>query len=66
LPKALVVLNNFLPFRYIVWFPIQVFTGKIEYDLAIFLPALIWVVVIYGLAVIVYNKGIERYEGFGA
>ena len=66
LPKTLIAVNDFLPFKYIVWFPIQIFTGKVALDPSIFFPAMIWAVVLYFLAVIIYKKGTERYEGFGA
>lgn len=66
LPNFLIKINNFLPFQYIVWWPIQIFQNKIALDFSSFLPILGWIVFFYFLGRFIFKKGIRKYEGFGA
>lgn len=66
LPQSLISINNFLPFQFITWFPIQIFSGQAKLEMMIFLPLVIWIIALYVIDTLIYNKGIEKYEGFGA
>lgn len=66
LPKVISSINNFLPFRFITWFPIAIWSGKTELNLSIFIPALIWIMILGVLANFIFKKGLEKYEGQGA
>ncbi|MDO9231730.1 MAG: ABC-2 family transporter protein [bacterium] len=66
LPKIISNINNFLPFRFITWFPIAIWSGKVELNLSIFIPALIWIMILGVLANFIFKKGLEKYEGQGA
>ncbi|MFZ2192792.1 MAG: ABC-2 family transporter protein [Candidatus Moraniibacteriota bacterium] len=66
LPKIISSINNFLPFRFITWFPIAIWSGKMELNLRIFIPVLIWILILGFLANFIFKKGLEKYEGQGA
>jgi len=67
LPDNIEPYVNFLPFKYLAYFPSAIFLGKIpEEDLpmeiAIETAWLVFFIVICRLA---YSRGVKRYSGFG-
>lgn len=65
LPSWLNALNNFLPFKYIIFVPVSVFTGRLEITWSVFVIPLIWVLLLYILARLLFKVGLKKYEGFG-
>ena len=66
LPDTIVKINNFLPFKYIIYMPIEVFSGKVELGLNILIKPILWIFVFYVIGVFMFKKGIKKYEGYGA
>ncbi|OGI30858.1 MAG: hypothetical protein A2343_00420 [Candidatus Moranbacteria bacterium RIFOXYB12_FULL_35_8] len=66
LPKTLSNINNFLPFKFMAWFPIAIWSGKIKIEAEIFFPVLLWILILGIFIKYIYKKGLEKYEGFGA
>lgn len=66
LPKIISNIDNFLPFKFIVWFPIAIWNGRIKIETISFIPVLIWAIVLFVLANYIFKKGLEKYEGQGA
>jgi ABC-2 type transport system permease protein len=67
LPPYLLNIANYLPFKFIVFVPISIITGKISLDNApiILLSGFAWTIMLYLSAVILYKQGLKRYEAFG-
>lgn len=65
LPPIVNKINYFLPFKYIMFVPVSIFTGRISADYGLFLIPILWIVFLYFLARIIFKKGIKVYEGFG-
>jgi len=65
LPGWLNALNNFLPFKYIVFVPVSVFTGRLEITWPVFVIPLAWILFLYVLARLLFKTGLKKYEGFG-
>jgi ABC-2 type transport system permease protein len=66
LPPAIIQVNNFLPFKYIMFVPVSIFTGKISPDWFTFLIPLTWIAVLYLFDKLLFIKGVKKYEGYGA
>jgi ABC-2 type transport system permease protein len=67
LPEPWLAIVQFLPFKYLAYFPAAVFLGKVPaenlwLEIAI---ELVWVVVLVFIARILYARGLRRYSGFG-
>ena len=56
---------NLLPFRYLLFVPIQAFLGRIENYQQLFVGQLIWAIILIALIYIVWQRGIRRYEAVG-
>lgn len=54
-PNSLARINNWLPFKYITWFPIAVIQGKLETNWQSFLPGMLWVIGLFFLAKLLYS-----------
>lgn len=67
LPDGVLQVVNFLPFKYLAYFPAAIFLGKIpEEDLAFELCVeAAWLVFFIVLCRFAYARGIKRYSGFG-
>lgn len=67
LPGALQKIVLALPFPYMIYFPIQVYLGKITGAAQIqgFIIAGIWVFVLYWLMKYVWSKGLKAYQALG-
>lgn len=66
-PPFLKLIASVLPFKYISYFPAQIFLGQIGYQeiLLGFIYAMIWIIVIWGIAYIMWRRGLKIYEGVG-
>jgi len=64
-PEAFQAISNVLPFRFLVFFPIQIFLEKEAQPMEGFLVAILWIVVLYFLLQFALKRGIKRYEAVG-
>jgi len=66
-PKAVVGFLQSLPFAYFLYFPIEIYLGKLsaEQIFAGFLTALLWVVALLFITKIVWVKGLKLYSAQG-
>jgi ABC-2 type transport system permease protein len=67
LPGSIGSFVNFLPFKYLAYFPAAVFLGKIRgTEMYVGLAVEIaWVLLFLVLARVFWNRGVKRYSGFG-
>jgi len=65
-PPLLIKLAEFLPFRYLVYFPISIYLGRIENPLPSFAILIVWIILFLVLSRILLVRGIRRYEAVGA
>lgn len=67
LPAALYSASMFFPFAYIVFFPTQLYLGKVSIMIGLrgVLIEVVWLIVLYGIIKIVWHRGLKRYEGVG-
>lgn len=66
-PVYLQLFAGYSPFKYLIYFPSQIYLQKItiQETLLNFAVALGWVVVLYGIAYLVWLRGLRRYDGAG-
>jgi ABC-2 type transport system permease protein len=64
-PKAIETVANVLPFRYLAFFPSQLFLEKEAHPVEGLLAAFAWAVGLYFFLRFVLNRGIKRYEAVG-
>lgn len=65
LPGYINRINDFLPFKYVIFTPISLFTNRINFTWEIIAIPVLWITGLFILARFVYNKGIKKYEGYG-
>lgn len=65
LPSFVGRINDFLPFKYIMFVPISIFSGRMNMSFSLFFVPMIWILFLYILAKLVFKKGIKAYEGTG-
>lgn len=58
--------NNYLPFKYVIFTPISLFTNKISFSWDLIVVPVCWIIFLYLLARFIFNKGVKKYEGFGS
>lgn len=66
LPVFIANINNWLPFKYAVFVPVAVLTGRLPISPSLFLVPLGWIAVLYIINRIIFKAGLKKYEGFGA
>lgn len=64
-PDFLAKINNLLPFKYIMYIPVSIFTGRIEWQINYWIVPIGWILFMYFAVKFIYKKGIKAYEGFG-
>ncbi len=64
-PAQFQAVANALPFRFLVFFPIQIFLEKEPAPMAGFITAGLWVIVLYIILRFGLQRGIKRYEAAG-
>ena len=67
LPEPWNVVVDFLPFKYMAYFPAAIFLGKVDaselwWQIAV---EALWLVAFVILARVLYRRGLKRYSGFG-
>ena len=67
LPIAFVQVSFALPFAYSFFVPAQLYLKKVDLSTGLkgLLIQIIWILVLYGIIKIVWNRGLKRYEGVG-
>ncbi len=65
-PPFLTTVAELLPFRYLVYFPVSIYLGKIDNPLPSFVVLIVWIIVFFGLSRALMSRGIKRYEAVGA
>lgn len=67
LPNAFQQILYSLPFPYLLFFPLQIYLGKLSLDGALFgiMVAGVWLVVLMAAVRYIWNKGLKEYEAFG-
>lgn len=65
LPKTFTFFNNFLPFKYAIFVPVAVLTGRQEVNLQLFLAATAWLLALLLMAVLIFKRGVKKYEAVG-
>ena len=67
LPDNIELFVNFLPFKYLAYFPAAIFLGKIpEEDLPIEMAIeAAWLAFFIIVCRVAYSRGVKRYSGFG-
>lgn len=66
-PLILQKVAGFLPFQYLIWFPLQIYLNKLT-PLALwsgFFSIALWLVFLGLLIVLVWRRGLRQYEGAG-
>ena len=66
LPEFITRMSNFLPFKYIMFTPISIFTKRTELTLDLLIIPLVWVIALYFISLIMFKIGVKKYEGYGA
>ena len=66
-PSTLANVSNFLPFKYLYFFPAQIYLGKVSYlDIFIgFIGGFLWIGIIYLTLTLIWSIGLRRYSSFG-
>ena len=66
-PKILQTIANFLPFKYFLYFPTQIFLGRISGPeiLSNFLILFAWEVCLWIIVILMWHRGLRRFEGVG-
>lgn len=64
-PGFLSKIADILPFRYLVFFPISIYLGKIDNPWPSFAILSAWIIMFYILARILLVRGVKRYEAVG-
>lgn len=67
LPEPWVAIVDYLPFKYLAYFPAAIFLGKVPTDQLWTQVGIefIWLLVMIGVARFLYSRGVVRYSGFG-
>ena len=66
-PPAVSGILAFLPFKYLYYFPAQIYLGNISTAQIIpgFLIGMFWIVALYLTVSLIFNTGLRRYSSFG-
>lgn len=66
-PAAAQTIFRFLPFPYFMFYPIQIYLGRLPTDQIILtlIIMIAWVVVLYKVSTSVFKKGLKIYGAYG-
>jgi len=65
IPEPFSTIVNILPFKYIIFIPISIFTNRMEPSLHMFIIPLLWIILFYLMTRFVLQRGLKKYEGYG-
>ncbi len=67
LPKPLFTLLSLLPFNYLLFFPIKIYLGQLDYPSIFqgFVISILWVGILYKIVQKVWHKGLAVYGAYG-
>jgi ABC-2 type transport system permease protein len=67
LPKALQTVLNYTPFPYLIFFPLQIYLGKVEglFILKGILISGVWLILLWWLLNLIWGKGLKAYQAYG-
>lgn len=65
LPKWFLTVSNYLPFKYLLFTPIGLVTGRINFSYDMVIVPIFWCVAFYFLGQFLFLRGLKKYEGFG-
>lgn len=67
LPRTFQTIINLTPFPYLVFFPLQIYLGKIQSSLVIqgLVTGSVWLLILYMLLKYIWSKGLKNYEAYG-
>lgn len=68
MPAGILFINQFLPFRYMLAFPIEIIMGKLDFSQIMFGLAIeiIWVFIAILIYKTIYKYGVKAYGGYGS
>lgn len=67
LPSPWATIVDYLPFKYLAYFPAAIFLGKVDADqlwYQLFIE-LVWIVALIFVSRFLYGRGLKRYSGYG-
>ena len=67
LPQQLLTLLSYTPFPYLVYFPIEIYLGKVEYAMLLkgLIVSIVWIVFLYYLMKRIWGNGLRVYQSHG-
>lgn len=67
LPNKISAILQITPFYYILYFPLQIFIRRINFNEVIFgfYHQLVWIGILYVITVLIFNMGLKKYEAAG-
>lgn len=67
LPEPLFRISQYLPFYYQLYFPVAIFSGRIEFAAALhgLVIQALWVIALYAVSQLIWNKGIREHTAVG-
>ncbi len=64
-PTWFITLSDWLPFKYLMFLPIQAFLGRYTFDFPTIIIGLIWLLILSTAAGLTWRRGLTQYEGQG-
>ena len=64
-PAWFITLSDWLPFKYLMFLPIQAFLGRYTFDFPTIIIGLIWLLILSTAAGLTWRRGLTQYEGQG-
>ena len=65
-PSALKNIFEFLPSSYVVFYPVKLLMESAHHPLRILAATAVWTVVMMGVSVWMWNKGVRKYQAYGS
>ncbi len=67
LPEWLFKIISLLPFGYLMYFPLQIYLGRVEIDVFYLdlTKGIIWIIILTLVTTIMWRKGLRSYEAYG-
>jgi len=65
-PSWFIKINAYLPFRYMMYEPTSIFLNKVSINYHSLAVPVVWIVILFILACVMWKRGIRAYEAYGA